>query len=539
MTKREFLDRLERCLASLDAGERASMVDFYSEQIDDRMDDGMSEEQAVASLESPEDIAANILALRADAADAANPDDTATTKPPGSQGQQPKGCGHALGKVLLWICAIIGIVILLPFALGLAAAVLCAYLSLWCAVVGVGMAALGCLLFGMINIAASIAAPAAGTPALIANLAISLGAWGLAILLALGTYYFAKLLVMLVVWSVRAIQRQINRKNQAPVPPSASDAKAKEYPSMPMPPMAGDVRKTKRPRTLPAAAVAAILACIVVLVSGVTAFGAMMAAGGPEELCSMARSESDARTLMVRGTAIDEIDLSSTGTYDSWLPMVSLGISPDDNVWVIANDPLAGGMMQWGSEAVVRPSIEGSALVLRAAEERFFSMQTVLSAFDSTRGSSNTVQVLVPQEWQGSIVCNNPQVGVAANLGTHDYSRMPSTTRNPLAIDGPIDIQSARWIHFADVTASKIAVNSLDIALVRTEADTISVNEGRVAGIAYLNDVTANRLTLGGREATLGDLDVPNATTIVDPKTEVHKIDESVAGPGLEMAGPQ
>ena len=82
-------------------------------------------------------------------------------------------------------------------------------------------------------------------------------------------------------------------------------------------------------------------------------------------------------------------------------------------------------------------------------------------------------------------------------------------------------------------------MNSLDIALVRTEADTISVNEGRVAGIAYLNDVTANRLTLGGREATLGDLDVPNATTIVDPKTEVHKIDESVAGPGLEMAGPQ
>ena len=59
MTKREFLDRLERCLASLDAGERASMVDFYSEQIDDRMDDGMSEEPAVASLDSPKDIAAN------------------------------------------------------------------------------------------------------------------------------------------------------------------------------------------------------------------------------------------------------------------------------------------------------------------------------------------------------------------------------------------------------------------------------------------------------------------------------------------------
>ena len=224
MTKREFLYRLERCLASLDAGERAAMVDFYSEQIDDRIDDGMTEHQAVASLESPEDIAANILAQRADTPDPAAQDGGAPQKPakPGQAQDQRKGFGHAAGKVLLWICAAIGILILLPVAAGLAAAALCLYLSLWCAAVALGAAALACLLVGLLNVAACIVAPVGGTPALIANLAFSVAAWGAAALLALGTYYFAKLLVMLVVWSTRAIQGRSARKYQTPVPPNAA-----------------------------------------------------------------------------------------------------------------------------------------------------------------------------------------------------------------------------------------------------------------------------------------------------------------------------
>ena len=536
MTKREFLDRLERCLASLDAGERAAMVDFYSEQIDDRIDDGMTEHQAVASLESPEDIAANILAQRADTPDPAAQDGGAPQKPakPGQAQDQRKGFGHAAGKVLLWICAAIGILILLPVAAGLAAAALCLYLSLWCAVVALGAAALACLLVGLLNVAACIVAPVGGTPALIANLAFSVAAWGAAALLALGTYYFAKLLVMLVVWSPRAIQGRSARKYQAPIPPNAATPRTKEYPSMPMPPMAGDVQPPKRPRRLPAPAAAAILACIAMLVAGATAFGAMVAAGGPEELCAMARSDASARTMMVRGDSVDEIDLSSTGTHGTWLPTVALGISPDNNIWVVANDPLAGGMMRWGSDAVVRPSIEGSALVLRAANESFFSMQTFLGALDGTRSSIYTVQVLVPQEWRGNIACDNPEVSVSANLGMLDYTSVLATVRNPLVMDGSVDIQSAKWVHLADVRAGEVTANSLDVNLVRVEADTISVNEGRVAGIAYLKDIAADRLTLGGRAATLAELDVPSATTVIDPKTEVHAIDEDPVAPDLE-----
>ena len=66
-------------------------------------------------------------------------------------------------------------------------------------------------------------------------------------------------------------------------------------------------------------------------------------------------------------------------------------------------------MMRWGSDAVVRPSIEGSALVLRAANESFFSMQTFLGALDGTRGSIYTVQVLVPQEWRGTSYATTPR----------------------------------------------------------------------------------------------------------------------------------
>ena len=56
MTKREFLTRLER---QIPEEEREEQLAFYSEMIDDRMEEGMSEEEAVASIgvgERPEEV---------------------------------------------------------------------------------------------------------------------------------------------------------------------------------------------------------------------------------------------------------------------------------------------------------------------------------------------------------------------------------------------------------------------------------------------------------------------------------------------------
>ena len=57
MRKQEFLDRLERLLACLPADQVAESKAFYAEVIDDRMEDGMTEEEAVAAMGSPGDAA--------------------------------------------------------------------------------------------------------------------------------------------------------------------------------------------------------------------------------------------------------------------------------------------------------------------------------------------------------------------------------------------------------------------------------------------------------------------------------------------------
>lgn len=61
MNKESYLAQIRTLLASLPEEDRERSLAFYAESIDDRMEDGMSEEQAVASMESPEEAARAIL----------------------------------------------------------------------------------------------------------------------------------------------------------------------------------------------------------------------------------------------------------------------------------------------------------------------------------------------------------------------------------------------------------------------------------------------------------------------------------------------
>lgn len=62
MTKREFLNVLEKKLSGLPQKDVAERVGFYGEMIDDRIEEGLSEEQAVMEIGSAEEIAAEIMA---------------------------------------------------------------------------------------------------------------------------------------------------------------------------------------------------------------------------------------------------------------------------------------------------------------------------------------------------------------------------------------------------------------------------------------------------------------------------------------------
>lgn len=61
VNKTEFIDELYHLLNSLSKAERLQHLDYYEEMIADQMEDGLTEEEAVAALGSPADIAAQIL----------------------------------------------------------------------------------------------------------------------------------------------------------------------------------------------------------------------------------------------------------------------------------------------------------------------------------------------------------------------------------------------------------------------------------------------------------------------------------------------
>ena len=56
MTKIEFLLRLEEKMAGISCKDRTRTIDYYSEIIDDKIEDGMTEEEAVSTLDDADDI---------------------------------------------------------------------------------------------------------------------------------------------------------------------------------------------------------------------------------------------------------------------------------------------------------------------------------------------------------------------------------------------------------------------------------------------------------------------------------------------------
>ena len=62
MGKQEFLEALRRELSGLPASEADRSASFIEEMIDDRIEDGASEVEAVAALGDPSEVARSIVA---------------------------------------------------------------------------------------------------------------------------------------------------------------------------------------------------------------------------------------------------------------------------------------------------------------------------------------------------------------------------------------------------------------------------------------------------------------------------------------------
>lgn len=62
MTKLEFLSVLREALAGLPQSDVDERISFYTEMIDDRMEEGLSEQEAIAAIGSMDEIVAQIIA---------------------------------------------------------------------------------------------------------------------------------------------------------------------------------------------------------------------------------------------------------------------------------------------------------------------------------------------------------------------------------------------------------------------------------------------------------------------------------------------
>ena len=112
MTKQEFLSELERALGKLPHAEVEQALAFYDEAISDRMEDGLSEAEALAGLGPVDEIAAQI----------------AAETPPIPRAIARANTGsRTLNIVLLAVFSPIWI----PIVLALAAAALSVYVALW------------------------------------------------------------------------------------------------------------------------------------------------------------------------------------------------------------------------------------------------------------------------------------------------------------------------------------------------------------------------------------------------------------------------
>ena len=128
MKKQEFLDGLKKALWALSEDEKKSSLEYYTEMIDDRMEDGLSEEDAVAAIGTLDEIVEQIMSESPHAPAVVNKEEKQTAQP-----EQAK----KKGRVQTWIIVllILGAPLWIFLVGGLGSGVLGIYVSLWAVVI--------------------------------------------------------------------------------------------------------------------------------------------------------------------------------------------------------------------------------------------------------------------------------------------------------------------------------------------------------------------------------------------------------------------
>lgn len=189
MTKEQFINKLNTELSFLSPEELESRLAFYSEMIDDRIEEGLSEEEAVAAIGSIVEIKAQLLS------DVPQSLEPSTKKKPNNDKAENKR-----GKLSAWAIVLIAVGSPLWIALGAVAfaIIVSAYAviwsvagSLWALPVSLAAACLGAIAVGVVTIVCGNAL--AG----IALIGMAIACAGLSIFAGFGCFHLTRLAVFI------------------------------------------------------------------------------------------------------------------------------------------------------------------------------------------------------------------------------------------------------------------------------------------------------------------------------------------------------
>lgn len=189
MTKCDFLEELERQLDGLPREDIDNSIEYYGEMIDEKIEEGLSEEDAVAEIGSPSEIADGILR-------------ETPLKKLVKERVKPKRQLTALEIVLI----VVGAPLWLPIIIAILAVLFSVLISLWAAVISLwtvplalGVCAVAVFLLTIVNLIAcqfGLVFFELGTGLLLAGLAIL---WGVACLyISKGLVWLCKTVFLLI-----------------------------------------------------------------------------------------------------------------------------------------------------------------------------------------------------------------------------------------------------------------------------------------------------------------------------------------------------
>lgn len=206
MSKEEYLNRLKQMLCDYPEEETARFISYYNEIIDDRIEDGSTEEQAVESLGSVEQVASNVKSEMPMVAIVKS-----NVRAKVNENKKKHGGNSTMMIVLL----IVGFPIWLPLLIAVGAVVLSLFICLWSIVLAIWSV--------FVSLAAgSVAALVAGIASLFTG-QIALGIYDLGAVfvlcaLAIGFFWLSILLTKLsakaCAKSFRGIKKSMIKKQE-------------------------------------------------------------------------------------------------------------------------------------------------------------------------------------------------------------------------------------------------------------------------------------------------------------------------------------